>query len=466
MKAWGGDLVSDDNDKPDDKRPVVFISYAHESDEFRRAVQQLVVELRRHCIVISDHDHPHRPPPEGWHAWMQKSIKQASVVLVVCSPKLRHGYEKTGEQGTGRGVTWEGAIITREIYDNNMQNDKFFPVIPDDGSQDDVPDFLAGWFNYNRFPSGTHGIVRLVLNDDPPASPPPSGRPEAAGAPTEQDHLDAQSRFASESLSKVTNSSFSRQLQQTVSELWKCQTLEEVVPRFSACPANQVADLLAKLRKALERSEPTARDADVPQAAAALAVLAGSRAVTSEAVNAVRDASDQQAYLIRCAGEHPLLCALLLVAALDVVAEVSFSLEAAVPTDVVPLEPSKNTELPLHDLRRAAHVALFRDLPNTPTIAQQDGPFPDDLHSLTKAEISYRSKEDQRAVGFIVDRVIGASYVEQFATEVGATTFVHGPKNELTWFAIDPNDLLARLRLVGHAIVNFRNKRRKEGPKG
>jgi acyl transferase domain-containing protein len=73
----------------DRQQPTVFISYAHESDALRGSVKELADWLgQQGCTVLTDHAYVHRPPQEGWQAWMLGCIAQAGTVLVVCTPKL------------------------------------------------------------------------------------------------------------------------------------------------------------------------------------------------------------------------------------------------------------------------------------------------------------------------------------------------------------------------------------------
>ncbi|QLH38273.1 MAG: hypothetical protein HWD60_03910 [Defluviicoccus sp.] len=93
---------------------------------------------------------------------MQQCIGKADAVLVICTPKLRASYEKNNPVDTGHGGTFEGAIITQHIYDRAMRNNKFFPVLPDCGNIDDIPETLRPWWNTHYFPSGNQGIYHLV----------------------------------------------------------------------------------------------------------------------------------------------------------------------------------------------------------------------------------------------------------------------------------------------------------------
>jgi tetratricopeptide (TPR) repeat protein len=142
---------------------TVFISYAHESEDFREQVKVLVDWLAARGInVVSDHKYGSRPPRLGWKAWMQQEIEDATVVLIVCSPKYKARFEKREVPGQGKGVTWEGAIVTQDLYDASLQNDKFYPILPDDGDYDNIPKVLRDFFNNHRFPSGDEGILALI----------------------------------------------------------------------------------------------------------------------------------------------------------------------------------------------------------------------------------------------------------------------------------------------------------------
>jgi len=147
-----------------DTKPVaVFVSYAHESPPFREQVRALCDWLRSQGIaLVCDFDHGNRPPSMGWPAWMQHGIEDAAVVLVVASPKYKARFEKRAAADSGKGVAWEGAIITQELYDAAMRNDKFYPILPDGGARDDIPKAMIPWDNGHWFPSRQQGVLALV----------------------------------------------------------------------------------------------------------------------------------------------------------------------------------------------------------------------------------------------------------------------------------------------------------------
>jgi hypothetical protein len=105
----------------------VLISYAHESRELEERVLSLSERLRDQGVVcVIDRYFP--SPPEGWALWMEREIRSATHVLVVCTEEYLRRYEREAPQGTGKGVKWEGAIIRQTLYRNEMTNTAFIPV--------------------------------------------------------------------------------------------------------------------------------------------------------------------------------------------------------------------------------------------------------------------------------------------------------------------------------------------------
>ena len=146
--------------------PTVFISYAHENDLGER-VATLAEWLTSNGVqVITDHPYKNRPPEKGWRAWMQHNIEDVDIVLIVCSARYKILFEKRKTaDGGGFGVTWESAIITDDFYDSRLRNQRFYPILPDDGDHSHVPRVLKDWHNNHRFPSGNSRILSLIRDE-------------------------------------------------------------------------------------------------------------------------------------------------------------------------------------------------------------------------------------------------------------------------------------------------------------
>ncbi|MBN2526566.1 MAG: hypothetical protein JXR76_09235, partial [Deltaproteobacteria bacterium] len=56
--------------------------------------------------------------------------------------------------------------ITNELYENQLENDKFYPLLPDGGSSENLLPILKPWENDFRFPSGNDRILKLIRNDN------------------------------------------------------------------------------------------------------------------------------------------------------------------------------------------------------------------------------------------------------------------------------------------------------------
>ena len=89
----------------------VFISYSHDSPEHEERVLQLSNRLCN-TGVDCNIDQYVESPPKGWSKWMFDQIDEAEFVLVVCTETYNKRFRGKDEPGKGRGVIWEGAIIT------------------------------------------------------------------------------------------------------------------------------------------------------------------------------------------------------------------------------------------------------------------------------------------------------------------------------------------------------------------
>ena len=153
--------------------PKVFISYSHDSDEHCALVLQFSDQLREDGIDCYIDQYINCSPKEGWQRWMKRQIKEADFVLIVCTEHYLLRFDGEDREG-GRGVTYEGAIITQLLYDEFQENTKFLPVIPDDGSIDNVPLEIKGGSTF-CLGKGYEEVCR-VLTAQPKAVAKPLGK--------------------------------------------------------------------------------------------------------------------------------------------------------------------------------------------------------------------------------------------------------------------------------------------------
>ncbi len=124
--------------------PRVFISYSHDSDGHRERVLALSERLRRDGIPTDLDRYVNGSPPEGWPRWMMDRLEEADFVLLVCTPTYYLRFRGHAEPGQGRGVDWEGAIVTQEIYNARSRTRRFIPVLFDPAHQPYIPEPVRG----------------------------------------------------------------------------------------------------------------------------------------------------------------------------------------------------------------------------------------------------------------------------------------------------------------------------------
>ncbi|MBK8454086.1 MAG: SEFIR domain-containing protein [Thiofilum sp.] len=152
--------------------PKVFISYSHDSSTHRDFVRSIADQLRTDGIDALIDQYLNGSPREGWIKWMEQQIETADFVLLMCTPVYLQRY-RGQDLEKGRGVNFEGVVISQTLYDAFQRNDKFIPVIPHDGSLDHVPLPLRAYDCY-RLPDDYDNLYRY-LTKQPAYIPPPLG---------------------------------------------------------------------------------------------------------------------------------------------------------------------------------------------------------------------------------------------------------------------------------------------------
>src|ERR1017187_6775759 len=149
----------------------VFISYSHDSPLHKGRVLEFANRLRAEGIA-SELDAYHEAPPEGWPRWMLNQVEEARFVLVVCTETYHRRFRGRESVGGGRGAKWEGAVITQELYQGELLNTKFIPILLDPKDVSHVPIILKGTTFYDV--STEAGYTRLYrrLTGQPETEPP------------------------------------------------------------------------------------------------------------------------------------------------------------------------------------------------------------------------------------------------------------------------------------------------------
>lgn len=434
------------------KTPTVFISYAHESEALRASVKGLADWLSGcGCILLTDHAYAHRPPPEGWQAWMLGCIQQADTVLVVCTPKLKARYEKTAEPETGRGATFEGAIVTQHIYDNAMRNTKFFPILPDAGGHEsDIPTTLKAWWNGHRFPSGNEGIRRMVF--DEPAG---TGSPICVGADQE--------RLAARLLGVAGASPFFQTLQREIAAEFPAtsmpQTAEATVQEFARSPADHVQRLFFVVRRALHAipdGEATGRR-HAEEAAAALYFVAACRLVDQAAHAARTAAQGGNPYVLQVPSSENLICAVISTALFGGELRLTPAEEPGMPRPkyVFEVKPPAGGDQIIEDFDRAVFFALFPNDKRAIAISQSSGPLAGkDLADLLTEldDIRYVQRD---SLALVVKGLPRAGPHETFATRHRVPVMVPTSEATSVLLGMDADRLSAEIKKLCEALKEW-----------
>ena len=136
----------------------VFISYSHDSPRHKANVFELSKRLRTEGIDCQI-DAYHEAPPEGWPRWMLNQVEDAQYVLVVCTENYERRFRGKEQRGKGKGVKWEGAVITQQLYDAEHHNIKFIPVLLNSSDEPHIPIVLRSTTFYDV--SSEAGYLKL-----------------------------------------------------------------------------------------------------------------------------------------------------------------------------------------------------------------------------------------------------------------------------------------------------------------
>lgn len=120
----------------------VFISYSHDSEAHREKALALSERLRADGVETIFDQYVNGSPEQGWPRWMLDQLDAATFVLVICTETYYRRFRGHEEPGKGKGVDWEGALITQEIYDKRSRTLKFVPVFLSDAVADWIPEPL------------------------------------------------------------------------------------------------------------------------------------------------------------------------------------------------------------------------------------------------------------------------------------------------------------------------------------
>jgi hypothetical protein len=151
--------------------PTAFISYSWDDYPHKEWVIKLATQLRQDG-VDTRLDYWHTVPGDQLPEFMEREIRQATYVIIVCTPT----YKMKSEDRTG-GVGYEGGIITAEVF-ARQNHRKFIPVLARGSWAQSAASWLSGkryvdLSDAARYENGYRELLTTILGAQP--KPPPLG---------------------------------------------------------------------------------------------------------------------------------------------------------------------------------------------------------------------------------------------------------------------------------------------------
>lgn len=152
------------------EHPKVLVSYSHDSASHEQKVLAFSEQLRADGID-SRIDQYSPWPSEGWPRWMERQIREADFVLMVCTETYRRRVTGEEEPGAGKGVCWEANLVYSDLYQTKQQTGKYIPIMFEGSNEQHIPSVLQGHSHHCvDIPSGYEDLYRR-LTHQPKATP-------------------------------------------------------------------------------------------------------------------------------------------------------------------------------------------------------------------------------------------------------------------------------------------------------
>lgn len=158
------------------ENPKTFISYSHDSQKHQDRVRALADRLRVDGIDVQI-DQYAPAPSEGWPMWMDKQIRTATFVLLVCTDIYLRRVERREEPGKGRGVLWEADLIYNSLYPADLNVQKFIPILFADAEPSSIPLRLRCLTHYRVDTEDGYENLYRHLTNQPRYQLPELGKP-------------------------------------------------------------------------------------------------------------------------------------------------------------------------------------------------------------------------------------------------------------------------------------------------
>lgn len=179
-------------DHSETPHPKVFVSYSHGDENHRKRILRLAERLRADGFETMIDQYVEGTPPQGWPRWMLNQIDWADYILLVCTKTYYRRFRGHEAPELGKGVDWEGAIITNELYDGKSVSHRFVPVIFDRKDSDYIPEPVRAFSFHILTSDEAYGkltdYLAGVAGIQPAELGPPPDRKRKTGSPLSFKH--------------------------------------------------------------------------------------------------------------------------------------------------------------------------------------------------------------------------------------------------------------------------------------
>lgn len=165
---------------------TVFISYSHDSEAHREQVLRLSERLRLDGVTTILDRYVGGSPPEGWPRWMTDGLDAATHVVCVCTETYHRRFRGHEVPDKGKGVDWEGALVTQALYDARSSSSKFIPVLFPGADESHIPAPLRPQTHYRLDSEASYQALYDCLLNQAGVQPGPVGKLKSKARPTGQ----------------------------------------------------------------------------------------------------------------------------------------------------------------------------------------------------------------------------------------------------------------------------------------
>lgn len=143
---------------------MVFISYAHSSDQHKQAAFHFATQLKEagFNVKFDQFEEKQGGPNGGWEFWQKTYIDQARYVALFLDKKYRTIFDYNHQSNQNYSVSVEIAKI-KELFRSNQKTNKIIPVLSEYADEQDIPAEYQHLHHY-RYPQDFAKLIDNLHN--------------------------------------------------------------------------------------------------------------------------------------------------------------------------------------------------------------------------------------------------------------------------------------------------------------